>query len=76
MMRRTSATRANDRTMTHNEGDADSPSAALKLFVIGSSVGWKFWREVFGVRVGELTRVLRVQFVHTILKSLLIATQR
>jgi len=28
------------------------------------------------VRVGELTRVLRVQFVHAILKALLVAAQR
>lgn len=60
---------------THGKRNADSLSAALNLFVIGSSVGWKFWREVFGVRVGELTRVLRVEFVHTCLKSPLFASK-
>jgi NAD-dependent SIR2 family protein deacetylase len=49
------------RSKTHKKGNADSLSAALNLFVIGSSGRVKILAGSFvGVRVGELTRVLRV----------------
>lgn len=49
----------------HSKVNAERLSAALNFFFIGSSGRVKIWRDfLVGVRVGELTRVLRVYSVH------------